>query len=222
MTVTNRIKTIKSLVPFGARLLDVGSDHALLPISLYNDGVIAEAVISDVNRGPLKSGRLNVARLAPGLRASFVLSDGFLQVPADSYDVAAICGMGGELIVKIIRQGGDKARCPLILQPMTHADSLRAYLWEQGFEITEERFVREGSRVYCVLLADYRGVCTDYSYAELFLGKACPDTAEFRYYAEKTAAAAEKRLAGFKIENNRAMIGQTEALIARALECSRA
>lgn len=213
MTVTKRIKVIESLVPYGTRLLDVGSDHALLPISLCLSGVITQAVISDINQGPLDSGRRNVATLCPALKASFVLSDGFAAVEKGSYDRAAICGMGGELIARIIADGGDKAHCPLILQAMTHAEDLRAYLWQNGFEITEERFAREGRRIYCIMAAEYTGKYTPYGYADLFLGIHRPKTAEFYYYAQKVAEAAEKRLNGYKLYKDAENTALTEALI---------
>lgn len=218
MTVTKRIKAIESLVPYGTRLLDVGSDHALLPISLCLSGVISQAVISDINQGPLDSGKRNVAQLCPKLKADFVLSDGFAKVEKGSYDLAAICGMGGELIARIINDGGDKARVPLILQPMTHAEDLRKYLWENGFEIKEERFVCEGRRVYCVIFCNYTGNNSRYSYSDLYFGKHRPKTAEFAAYAKKLAAAAEKRLAGCSVSGGLAGAAEAESIIATAKE----
>lgn len=216
MTVTKRIKAIESLVPYGTRLLDVGSDHALLPISLCLSGRIAEAVISDINEGPLDSGRRNVALLCPALKASFVLSDGFANVKHGSYDTVAICGMGGELIARIINDGGEKARVPLILQPMTHAEDLRKYLWENGFEISKELYVSEGRRVYCVLLVRYTGKNTDYEYCELYLGKEHPPTADYARYAEKILNAAEKRLQGCLHSDDRLGALAAEKIVAEA------
>ncbi len=197
MTVGKRIQTVKSLVPLGTRLLDIGSDHALLPISLYQSGVITAAVITDINKGPLERSRAQVAALCPKLPCTYLLSDGFAAVEG-GYDVAAICGMGGELIARIIADGGDKARCPLVLQPMTMGEKLRAYLWTHGFEITEERYVTEDNKPYAVLFAVYSGENTPFSYVDTFLGKLRPDTAEFKQYAAKIALAAKNRLVGIR------------------------
>lgn len=204
MVVSKRIKAIESLVPAGTRLLDVGSDHAFLPISLFLQGRIVGAVVSDVNEGPLAAGRENVARLAPSMLAvtDFVLSDGFAAVKAGSYSAAAVCGMGGELIARIIDEAGDKACVPLVLQPMTQADKLRAYLWEHGFVIKDEVFAVEGRRPYLVLSAEYVGDNTAYSLADTYLGKVRPDNAAFAAYARKVLQAAEKRLAGARISGD--------------------
>ncbi len=193
--MSKRIDAIKSLVPHGTRLLDIGSDHALLPISLYKDGKITAAVITDINKGPLARSRSQVAALCPSLPCEYLLSDGFDKV-IGGYDTVAICGMGGELIADIIARGGAKAHCPMVLQPMTLAEKLREYLWTHGFEISDERFVVDESKPYVVLAVQYTGADTEYSVTDLYLGKHRRDTEEYREYAAKVALAARNRLIG--------------------------
>ncbi len=197
MVVGKRIQAVKSLVPHGTRLLDIGSDHALLPISLYLDGVINAAVITDVNKGPLERSRLQVAALCPELPCCYLLSDGFAMVDG-GYDVAAICGMGGELIARIVEEAGDKAHCPLILQPMTMGEKLREYLWTHGFEIQKELFVTDEGKPYVVIYTEYTGNNTEYDLVDMYFGKERPDTEDFRNYAAKIAAAAARRLIGIQ------------------------
>ena len=48
-----RLQSVADLVPEGARLADVGTDHAYLPVWLILQGVIDGAVVSDLRRGPL-------------------------------------------------------------------------------------------------------------------------------------------------------------------------
>lgn len=42
--LSNRLETIAKWVPDGARLADIGSDHALLPLYLAQRGMISFAV----------------------------------------------------------------------------------------------------------------------------------------------------------------------------------
>ena len=42
--LSKRLDLVASFVPAGARLLDVGSDHAYLPIALLQEGKIEAAI----------------------------------------------------------------------------------------------------------------------------------------------------------------------------------
>ena len=77
MVLTPRLACLAALVPQGARLADVGTDHGKLPVSLLLDGRIASAIGSDIGEGPLAHAARNAQehgvslslRLAPGLDA---------------------------------------------------------------------------------------------------------------------------------------------------------
>ena len=55
MHLTPRLRTIMQQVPEGARLADIGTDHALIPTALLRRGVIQSAIASDLREGPLDS-----------------------------------------------------------------------------------------------------------------------------------------------------------------------
>ena len=59
--LTPRLACLAALVPPGARLADVGTDHGKLPISLLLDGRIAQAIGSDIGAGPLAHAARNAA-----------------------------------------------------------------------------------------------------------------------------------------------------------------
>ena len=52
--LSKRLEEVASFVPDGARLADIGSDHAYLPANLALNGKIAFAVAGEVVKGPLK------------------------------------------------------------------------------------------------------------------------------------------------------------------------
>ena len=62
MKLSERLRTIASLVPKGATVADIGTDHAYLPVWLCEKGICPFAVASDVMAGPLASARTHVAR----------------------------------------------------------------------------------------------------------------------------------------------------------------
>ena len=193
----NRLELVSALIhhhgPF-ACLADIGSDHALVAIRAMQNGDAALCVASDINKGPLERGRETAARY--GVMPRFALSDGFDALGEYSFDCACICGMGGELIADILSRYGAHPDCLLLLQPMTAQDDLRAFLWQNGYEISEEHYVCERNKPYAVLCVRYTGKQTEYSYPDLFLGKERPDTEAYCAYKAKMHAQAQKRRNG--------------------------
>ena len=60
LTLPPRLRTIADLVPPGARLVDVGTDHAYLPVWLLSHGKIASAIASAAVKSGL-AGRILLA-----------------------------------------------------------------------------------------------------------------------------------------------------------------
>ena len=58
--ISKRLELVASFVPQGAVLLDVGSDHAYLPIDLVERGRIKSAIAGEVVEGPYQSAVKNV------------------------------------------------------------------------------------------------------------------------------------------------------------------
>ena len=156
--LTGRLSAAAALCRRGVIVCDVGTDHALLACYLAQNGA-KEVIASDVKEGPLSAARRTIAEQGV-TNVTAVLSDGLDRI--DYADDVVICGMGGELIMKIIsgcRFLSEDTR--FILQPMTKADTLRRELYRGGFDIIEERAVREGDRFYTVMLARYTGAAQE-------------------------------------------------------------
>ena len=137
--LSQRLKDVATFVPKDAKLLDVGSDHAYLPIYLLEKGLIHSAIAGEVVKGPYESALTNVSasgfkdkidvRLANGLEAF---------EPSDAVTTITICGMGGRLI----------------LQPNNREDDLRIWLMENGFVIVAEAIMTENGKYYEIMVAE--------------------------------------------------------------------
>ena len=119
--LTPRLRALAALVPDGAVLADIGTDHAILPVSLLMAGRIPRAIASDIRSGPLDSARRTAERFAMQNRVSLRLGAGLETVAPFEADTVAIAGMGGETIAEILQAApwtrqGDTL---LLLQPMT-------------------------------------------------------------------------------------------------------
>ena len=155
--ISKRLELVASFVPQGAVLLDVGSDHAYLPIELVGRGQIKSAIAGEVVEGPYQSAVKNVVahglkekiqvRLANGLAA-------FEEV--DQVSVITISGMGGRLIATILEEGLEKLANVerLILQPNNREDDLRIWLQDNGFQIVAESILEEAGKFYEILVVE--------------------------------------------------------------------
>ena len=53
-----RLQALSQLVPDGARMADIGTDHGYLPIHLVQTGRISRAIAADVNQKPLQQAEM--------------------------------------------------------------------------------------------------------------------------------------------------------------------
>lgn len=166
-----RLAALASAVKEGAIVADIGTDHALLPIYLVGSGHAARAIASDIHAGPAERARAAVEANALTDSIEVVCTDGLHGIEQFAPDHIVIAGMGGEMIVRILDEAPfvKERRCRLLLQPMTHAPTLRAYLSGNGFAIEEEALPVE-DRIYEVIVASYTGTSYALSPLELTLG----------------------------------------------------
>lgn len=155
--ISKRLELVASFVPQGAILLDVGSDHAYLPIELVERGQIKCAIAGEVVEGPYQSAVKNVE--AHGLKEKIQvrLANGLAAFEeADQVSVITIAGMGGRLIARILEEGLDKLGNVqrLILQPNNREDDLRIWLQENGFQIVAESILEESGKFYEILVVE--------------------------------------------------------------------
>lgn len=153
MKLSKRLSAVAKMVPVNTTLVDVGTDHAYLPVYLCEQGICPQVVASDVAPGPLSSASAHTAQAGLVDRIDCRLADGLSAVSIGEMDGAVLCGMGGKLMMRILEARFDLVRQLkyLILQPQSDADALRRYAVEHGFRITEETLIKEDGRLYQVL-----------------------------------------------------------------------
>lgn len=171
--LSNRLQTVADFVKPGARLADIGSDHAYLPVHLAKQGVIQAAVAGEVVKGPYHNAvsEIDDEQLTDVITAR--LADGLAAIqPDDQIDTIVIAGMGGTLITNILESG--KAHLPhherLILQPNVGEDHVRRWLQDNYYQIVAERILAEDGHIYEIIVADPTDHAVKYSAEELKFG----------------------------------------------------
>lgn len=94
MELSRRLEKIASYVPDQAVLADIGSDHALLPVYLVQNGKIAAAVAGELNDGPYLAARKQVDGTGTQDRISVRKGDGLSVLRRGEADTVVIAGMG--------------------------------------------------------------------------------------------------------------------------------
>ena len=196
-----RLMAAADFVRRDAVVADIGTDHAYLPVFLIGTSKAKRAVAADINEGPFLRARQNVRQYKMEDRIEVVQTDGLTGIEGKGVTDIAICGMGGELISKILECApfvkDEKIR--LILQPMTKSEELYRYLCENGFCVVGEALVRE-DRIYRLICAEYTGKASTPDDVSCLLGeKNIENNAELlSEYAARRIAEFTKKQTGMK------------------------
>ncbi len=136
-----RLSFIANRINKDERVLDVGTDHALLPIFLVKDGITNNVVASDVNQDPLNIAIDNIK--SEGLEdiISTKLMNGIEDIKDNEFDTIVIAGMGGLTISSIIKAREFNGR--YIIHSTTNHEELRVALKDIGYKIIDEWVVFE-------------------------------------------------------------------------------
>ncbi len=185
--LSERLKLIASLVPNGARVCDIGTDHGYLSIELIKRKIARSVIATDINEKPLSRARKNIES-SGAVGIELRLCDGLDGILADEVNTVIIAGMGGEVIAGIINRGDSVIKnngTILLLQPTTSPEALREYLFKNGFEIIREEPLFENGKLYSVMVCKYSGVVREIEPHIYFIGRLTPETPEGALYIKK-------------------------------------
>ncbi len=152
-----RLKLCSNMVRSGTKLVDVGTDHAYLPIWLAMNGIIKSAIAADLRDGPLKIANQNILKYGVENIVKVRLSDGLKKISSEEAEDIVIAGMGGNLIFDIIKSTNwlkDKNK-NMIIQPMSYFKEIRELLILNSYDIYEEKIVLSEGKIYVVMRVGY-------------------------------------------------------------------
>ncbi|MEX2414690.1 MAG: class I SAM-dependent methyltransferase [Paenibacillaceae bacterium] len=150
-----RLKMIADQVPQSSRMADIGSDHALLPVYLAQQGIIESAIAGELNEGPFLAASKQVQQADLGHIISVRHGDGLSVLHANEVDTIVIAGMGGSTMVSILDQGLDclAGVKRLIMQPNVGEYALREWFVHNNWFLQDEYILVEDGLTYEILIA---------------------------------------------------------------------
>ncbi len=164
-----RLKAVAELVPACRRLLDIGTDHAWLPIELVRHGCCQTALAIDIRPGPLAAADRHIRAAGLTGRIQTCQADGLNGIDLDEGDAVVLAGMGGYEMMDIL--GPTPRHCrTLVLQPMKSLPELRLWLYRNGYVIQTERLAVEKNHAYVIISCRYTGSRRTLSDLEALVG----------------------------------------------------
>ncbi len=151
-----RLNVIANKVLNNACVVDIGTDHAYIPIYLVKKGISSFAIASDVRKGPISKALNNVRKYGLDDKISVRLGNGLKSVAIGEVDTIIVAGMGGMLICDILSESIEllKTIKRIILQPMTGIEDVRGWLSKNDFKIIDEELVKDAGTIYTVIVAE--------------------------------------------------------------------
>lgn len=145
--INNRLLSIASLVKKNSIVIDIGTDHAYLPIYLVTNNICKRVIASDISENALKIAKTNIIKYKAD-NIKLCLSDGLKSIE-DDFDTIVISGMGTSSIKKILSV--DKLPNKIIISSNNDLFELRTFMNSINYKIIKEIVVCENDKYYDII-----------------------------------------------------------------------
>ncbi|MBZ2175715.1 class I SAM-dependent methyltransferase [Schnuerera sp. xch1] len=155
MILSERLQSIADFIPNNTIVGDIGTDHGYLPVYLIENKIAKKVIATDISNNSLNKIIQFVESRCLKDFVDIRLGDGLEIIKPFEIDTVVIAGMGGILIKDILNKNKDIAESitNFILQPNIATKELREYLYQNEFEIIDEKLVEEGNKFYEIIYA---------------------------------------------------------------------
>ncbi len=164
MKLNKRLTTISAFINKRDKVIDIGCDHNLLAIYMYQKEGI-KIVGSDINPEPLKLAKANLEKYDLSNTLELRLGDGLSTISNE--DTIVISGMGGLLITKILDNINDYNISKLIISPNDNFPLTREFITSKGYKIDSEIMVKDSNKYYLVSVYKKGNEKTNYFFGKL-------------------------------------------------------
>ena len=176
--LSQRLLTIANMVSQDAFVVDIGTDHGLLPIFLIRTGRVHEAYAVDKSPKALLRAKKNISRFLVTQNCSAIQSDGFVNLNYNKPATICLAGMGGYTMVSILERGLEtkyKTCHPIhevIMQPNKSALLVRRKMSQWNWFLTSETLIKERNSFYTTMKWSPKPIegSKELTHKEMFLG----------------------------------------------------
>ena len=159
MELSKRLQAVADLLDCHEEIADIGCDHGFVSIYLVESRKASRCLAMDVNRGPLERAGEHVIEKRLSTYIETRLSDGAKEIRFVrdeqgnvrlEVQAALIAGMGGKLMIQIIKDSLDKFQSmeEFVLQPQSEIAKVREFVRQIGYHIEKEDMILEDGKFY--------------------------------------------------------------------------
>ncbi len=187
MRISKRLKAITGFISDNSKIIDIGCDHALLDIYIYQNFKNVSVIASDIHEGAIKIAKNNIKRYNLEDKINLRYGDGLSVVNKNEIDTIIISGMGYNNIKKILSDT-DKLESveKIIVQSNTDIVKLRKMVISLGYKIEREVMVKEKEIIYTII--EFTKGKEKYTYEQMYFGPRILENKDdlfYEYYNKK-------------------------------------
>ena len=169
--LSKRLEAISSLIPNNSKVIDIGCDHGLLDIYLFQKKISKKIIASDVNNNALSNAVKNIKKHNLENNIETRLGNGLDTLKeTDDINTIIISGMGAHTIVGILKNNVKKLKKieHIIIQSNTKIEFLRREIIKLNYFIEDEDLVEDNKKIYTII--KFKKGKKKYTKKELFFG----------------------------------------------------
>ena len=153
--LSKRLSKIVSMCEPVDTIIDVGTDHGKVPITLANLGLAKNIIAVDNKKGPLeaciKNAKINIVNNDVNFKT--LLSNGIEDIDKNIEAGIIITGMGYDNMREILININDYNFKYLLLSPHTKINELISFLTSLNIDIVEQETVFDDNKNYNIIKA---------------------------------------------------------------------
>ena len=171
MKITKRLEKIANLVEEGKSVIDIGTDHGLVPLYLAKKEISKYILATDISKKSLQKLEDKLDNDLKKIIKTKVC-DGLDGIDIKKGQIAIIAGMGAVTIIEILSQNIEKVRKLdyIICEGNIGNEKLRKFLNENNFYIDKDFLIKDGRKHYDIIRFK-NGLDRKLSLSEIYFGK---------------------------------------------------
>ena len=163
-----RLDAICEFLNIQDHFIDVGTDHAYIPIKMAKKGS-SQILATDIHPKALLQAKKNILKENLEHQINTMITDGLENIVTENYDTLVIAGMGTATMIHIL-ENEEKLQSikKIILQSNNHLEELRMFMNQKKWSLQKEKIVYDKGHYYTIM--EYIKGIQKLTQEELFLG----------------------------------------------------